>query len=162
LADREFREIRDATEEEIKKAEVEVVVEVEAAPIAQGTPSTAEQSPPSGTSSVLDAFSFLRIAHHFFESYEFEPHKVDGFTQEICSQEPGITRRRFNFYMKETIGKVKRYQSFIEGQAGKDQLYPFTIIRHCLYLASREVFKSMLTSAARENFEKWLQADEAY
>lgn len=162
LADREFREIRDATEEEIKKAQVEVVVEAEdAEPVPQDAPLAENPPTTSGTSSALDAFSFLRIAHHFFGSYEFEPHKVDGFTQEICSQEPGITRRNFNFYMREKIAKVKKYQSFIEGQAGKDQLYPFTIIRHCLYLAKPEAFKSMLTNAAREKFDEWLKSDVA-
>lgn len=158
LADREFREIRDATEAEIKKAEVEVTIEVEAeaAPVVQGIRAAENQVDLSAIGPVLDAFSFLRIAHHFFGSYEFEPHKVDGFTQEICTQEPSITRRNFNAYMKETIGRVKKYQTFFESQSGKDQLYPFTIIRHCLYLAKPDNFKSMLTNAARERFDKWL------
>jgi hypothetical protein len=163
LADREFREIRDATEDEIKKAEVEVVVEVEdSAPVAHGEPLAENPSTMLGSSSPLDAFSFLRIAHHFFGSYEFEPHKVDGFTQEICCQEPGVTKRNFNFYMRETIARVKKYQAFIEGQAGKDQFYPFTVIRHCLYLARPEIFKSMLTNSAREKFEGWLKNDVAH
>ena len=161
LADREFREIRDATEAEIKKAD-EIVVEAEVEPEAdQKAPPPTDQNPPLGTASALDAFSFLRIAKHFFASYEFEPHKVDGFTQEICSLSPGITRGKFNYYMKETIGKVKKYQAHIEAKAGKDQIYPFTIIRHCLYLGNKDAFKSLLTNVARESFDNWLSTDEA-
>lgn len=162
LADREFREIRDATEAEIKKAD-EIVVEAEIeTEVGQNTPSSIVQTPvPPGITSALDAFSFLRIARHFFPSYEFEPHKVDGFTQEICSLSPGITRGKFNFYMRESIGIVKRYKAFIENQAGKDQIYPFTTIRHCLYHGSKEVFKNLLTNVARESFDNWLNTVEA-
>lgn len=161
LADREFREIRDETEAEIKKAD-EIVVEAEVEPeVDQKAPPLIDQRPASpGTASALDAFSFLKIAKHFFGAYEFEPHKVDGFTQEICSLSPGITRGKFNFFMRESIGKVKKYQNHIESQAGKDQLYPFTIIRHCLYLGNKELFKSLLTNVARESFDKWLTTDE--
>lgn len=159
LADREFREIRDATDAEIKKAEEEVELEVETMPVATGAPVVLTQVDIPAIGAVLDAFSFLRIAQHFFRSYKFEPYKVDGFTQEICSQEPGITRRDFNYYMRETIGRVKNYQAFFESQTGKDQIYPFTIIRHCLYLAKPEKFKSMLTNVARENFDEWLKTN---
>lgn len=156
LADREFREIRESTEDEIKKAGTAVdTTEVgQDEPVAEIASGTTPKVPTK-----LDAFSFLRIAQHFFEDYEFEPHKVDGFTQEISSLEPGITRGKFNFYMRKAIARVKRYQAFFEGQAGPDRLNPFTVIRHCLYLGNPDAFKSMLTNVARENFESWLASN---
>ena len=156
LADREFREIRESTEDEIEKAGTAVdTTEVEQdEPIVEIARNAVSKVPTK-----LDAFSFFRIAQHFFEEYEFEPHKVDGFTQEISSLEPGITRSKFNFYMRKAIARVKRYQAFFEGQAGPDRLNPFTIIRHCLYLGNPDAFKSMLTNVARENFDSWLTAN---
>jgi hypothetical protein len=165
LADREFREIRELTQEEITKAaaeDLETQPETEsgnvtqalgqALPAAENNTSPAARGPKA-----LDAFNFLPIGKHFFNGYEFEPHKVDGFTQEIVNSEPGITKGKFNFYMRETIGRVKRYQRFFEEQGSNDKMNPFTVIRHCLYLANREYFGAMLTNIARENFEGWLE-----
>jgi ppGpp synthetase/RelA/SpoT-type nucleotidyltranferase len=153
LADREFREIRESTEEEIQKAGAAVdTTEVEQdEPVAEATSSIASKGPTK-----LDAFSFLRIAQHFFEEYEFEPRKVDGFTQEVSGLEPGITRGKFNLYMRKGIARVKRYQAYFENKAGPDKLNPFTIIRHCLYLGKPDVFNNMLTNVARDNFDAWL------
>lgn len=153
LADREFRQIRESTEYEIKKAETEVnVLEV-----AHDTP-TKENHNNQSTNGLakLDAFGFLRIAKHFFKTYDFEDYKVDGFTQEINGLEPAITKSKFNLYMRNTISKVKRYQNYFEDQNGVDKINPFTIIRHCLYLADKDLFKSLLTNFARDSFDTWL------
>lgn len=153
LADREFCEIRDSTEEEIRKAE------------AGPEPEYPEQLPgvESGSQThanrgfvKLDAFGFLRIARHFFNDYDFEPKKVDGFTEEIVALEPGISRGKFNFYMRENISKVKRYQLYFERLNPTDKLNPFTVIRHCLYLGNKDVFSSVLTNVVRASFETWL------
>ena len=151
LADREFREIRDSTVEEIQKEEISDDL------LAQETDESQGQSEEERFHySPLNAFSFLKIAKHFFNGFEFEPHKVDGFTQEIISLKPDISRRMFNFYMRENITKVKRYQSWFEQSNPNDRLSPYTIIRHCLFLGDKQQFDNILTNAAKKYFETWL------
>jgi putative GTP pyrophosphokinase len=151
LADREFREIRDSTEEEIRRTEAE--------------PEESTQEPNGGTQQAADAslgsvrlnvFGFLKTARHFFNAYDFQPHKVDGFAHEIVALEPAITRGKFNLYMRENISKVKRYQTYFEETNPNDTLNPFTIIRHCLYLGNKTIFAAILSKRAKESFETWL------
>ena len=152
LADREFREIRDSTLEEIKKEEISDEA------LQQETEDS--QSKPEHEKfryAELNAFSFLKIANHFFGGFEFEPHKVDGFTQEIIDMKPDISRGKFNFYMRENISKVKRYQTWFEKANQNDKLNPYTLIRHCLYLGDKEIFSNILTNVAKESFESWLR-----
>lgn len=152
LADREFREIRDSTEQEIEKEEISDEV------LEQETDDSQGQLVQSKFHySELNAFSFLKIAKHFFGEFEFEAHKVDGFTQEIINMKPDISRGKFNFYMRENISKIKRYQTWFENSNSNDKLNPYTIIRHCLYLGDRELFANILTNVAREKFNEWLQ-----
>lgn len=155
LADREFKEIRLQTAAEIEKVEIEAsdddhgLAEGHAGPIKPIK------------NGYLNAFGFLKIAKHFFSDYEFEDYKVDGFTQEIVSVEPDITRTEFNEYMKSSIGKVKQYKTHFEANSeSNDKLNPFTIIRHCLYLSNREKYSSILTNISKDAFEKWLSANE--
>jgi ppGpp synthetase/RelA/SpoT-type nucleotidyltranferase len=151
LADREFREIRDATTEEIIREESS------ADDLYEEHDNTSESEVPIKYHEIkLNAFSFLKISKHFFNGYEFEPHKVDGFTQEIVSYEPKISRGKFNFYMRENISKVKRYQEEYEFNNPNDKLNPYIIIRHCLYLGNKETFSTILTNIAKESFEAWL------
>lgn len=158
LADREFRQIRDSTEEEIQKEEAEPEDLEDAAAIDQrvdiGPVQPAAQSR-QVRSSKLNAFNFLKIASHFFSTYEFEPQKVDGFVQEIVETEPSITRSALNEQLKRHISLVKRYQVEFEDKTA-NRMNPFTIIRHCLYLSDKAAFQSILTNVARESFEAWL------
>lgn len=151
VADREFREIRNATEESINAEDLtQEQISQESDQVAQ------DQVEAKYKAHILNAFSFLKIAHHFFNGFEFEPHKVDGFTEEIVSLKPGVTRGKFNFYMRENIATVKKYKLFFENEFASDTLNPYTIIRHCLYLGDKEVFSKLLTNQATETFETWL------
>ena len=150
LADREFRQIRDATEAELLQAPDETA-EPEPAP---GTP-PAEKPPTAG--SELNAFTFLKIASHFFKESEFEPHKVDAFVEDIRAWAPGITRARFNALMRASIGIVKRYKQHFEEQNPHGSFNPYTVIRHCLYLGDKAVFYRALRNTSREAFEAWLK-----
>ncbi|MFT4243465.1 MAG: RelA/SpoT domain-containing protein [Acidovorax sp.] len=142
LADREFRQIRDAT----------------AAELLQAPDETAEPAPEAPSkSSELNAFTFLKIATHFFKDFEFEPAKVDGFVGDIQAWSPGITRAGFNALMRETVGTVKRYKQYFEEQNPHGSFNPYTVIRHCLYLGNKAAFRSALRNSAREAFEGWLQ-----
>ncbi len=155
LADREFREIRDETQQEYEKEnerEIDDYLQEDSAAADPGQPDT-----PRGRYARLNAFSFLRIAQHFFPSYSFEPHKVDGFTQEVVNFSPKISRGKFNYYMRENIATVKAYAAGLgDEKAPDDPFSPYTVIRHCLYLGDNEVFSSILSSDAKERLEKWV------
>jgi len=152
LADREFKEIRSATEEEIKKAEEDDQADL---PNDQSGPPASSKSNGKG---VLNAFGFLKIAKHFFSDFEFEDFKVDGFTEEIVLIDRSITRTEFNEYMKGSIAKVKSYKQYFEEQSEtKETLNPYTIIRHCLYMSDGEKFSGILTNVSKEAFNNWLQ-----
>ncbi|MFY1962170.1 GTP pyrophosphokinase [Achromobacter xylosoxidans] len=155
LADREFKQIREATDVEIKKAQGEDTEQ----PRVGGLNDNA-QSKQSNGSLALDAFGFLRVAQHFFQTYDFEAHKVDGFTAEIVKTAPEITRRDFNECLRHHITRVKRYQMHFEKQNPEDALNPYTLIRHCLYLEDKSTFHDILNNVARDSFEQWLHINE--
>lgn len=148
LADREFLAIRAETELEIQKAEKDNTDET----------SGPQKVTSSNENSLLTAFGFLKIANHFFKNFDADAHKVDGFTDEIVSLEPEITRTKLNTYMKEGIAMVKAYNSDLETtkNSSKATLKPYTMIRHCLYLGNRKTFSSILTNSSKESFESWL------
>jgi len=152
LADREFLAIRAETEFEIQKAETDSTDEL-LDPSVVGP----QKRTSSNGNGLLTAFGFLKIANHFFKEFDAEAYKVDGFTDEIVSLEPEITRTKLNTYMKEGVVKVKAYKADFEANSSsKDTLNPYTMIRHCLYLGNREEFSSILTNASKESFDSWL------
>ena len=158
LADHEFRAVRDSTKEEIDRENSDyeqISAESEASEAEHGDAKEILQ----GQYAPLNAFSFLRIGNHFFPEYSLEPHKVDGFTQEIIGLKPDISRGKFNFYLRETIADVKRYQIAFEAKKEGDTLNPYTIIRHCLYTGDSAIFSNMLTDEARESYEAWRESE---
>lgn len=154
LADREFRQIRDATAAELLQAPDET-----ADPVPDAVADAQAASKAAGGSSELDAFTFLKIATHFFKDFEFDPSKVDGFVDDIQAWSPRMTRARFNTLMRETIGVVKRYKLHFEEQNPQGSFNPYTVMRHCLYLSNRTAFRPALRNSARESFEAWLLAN---
>jgi putative GTP pyrophosphokinase len=78
------------------------------------------------------------------------------FTQEIISLKPDISRGKFNYYLRETIGEVKRYQVDFERDSEIDKMNPYTVMRHCLYAGDKAIFAPMLTDNARDRFDEWL------
>lgn len=155
LADREFREIREATLIEMRKEEISTdLLSTEEA----SADSARADSDTRGVK--LNAFSFQRIAHHFFNDFDFEAHKVDGFTQEITSLDPSITRGQFNTHLWQNLSKVRRYQAYFEKANLNDKLNPYTLIRHCLYLGEKEKFSQILTNQTKEAFETWLKKNK--
>jgi ppGpp synthetase/RelA/SpoT-type nucleotidyltranferase len=158
LADREFRAIRDGTAEEIESTDAYAVIEAETGAMPAQADEAGETAP--RRYAPLNAFSLLRIARHFFPGHEFEPHKIDGFTRDVVALKPDISRGKFNFYLRETIGEVRRYQAEFEARSDGGSLNPFTVMRHCLYAGDPALFVSLLTDRARESFDAW-RADQA-
>lgn len=149
LADREFRQIRDETEAGLQSAPDETALQD--SPIE--TPVLTQDSYVKGE---LNAFTFLKIANHFFKDFVFEPYKVDSFVEGIKSWSPDITRPEFNAIVREKIGMVKRYKQFFEERNENLNFNPYTVIRHCLYLGDKAVFTRALSKTAQVAFEAWL------
>ena len=149
LADREFRQIRDTTDAELLEAPDET-----SAPSPPASAPNNGQAVPPG--SALNAFTFLKIANHFFKDFEFEPRKVDSFVHNIVEWSPGLTRAYFNQLVRENISLVRRYKQHLEDSGSTDKFNPYTVMRHCLYLSNKESFARALTRSARESFESWL------
>lgn len=157
LADREFRHIRDATAEEMKQVEIEpgdlagadLKIHADASTTNSLAPAHLERR-----SAQLNAFSFIKIATHFFPAFEFEPQKVDSFVEQILAIQPSITRSEFNERLRAHIGFVKRYQADFESKSNS-RMNPYTIMRHCLYLGHSS-FQEFLSNAVRKNFESWI------
>jgi putative GTP pyrophosphokinase len=160
LADREFRAVRDETAEAIEATEAYDAIDEETVDEPSEVPQPTWPDRPARRFTALDAFSLLRIARHFFHGEDFEAHKVDGFTQEVIQLEPTISRGKFNFYLRETIGEVRRYKAEFEARPDGGNMNPFTEMRHCLYMASPQNFAPMLTDRARESFDAWLSNRE--
>lgn len=157
LADREFLQIRDATAAELLQAPDETA----AHPTDADEPEVQRPSKQFQAGSELNAFTFLKIANHFFKDFDFEPGKVDSFVADIQTWQPGMTRSQFNELLRHTIGTVKRYKQYFEEQNPQGSFNPFTVIRHCLYLGQKTQFRPALRNAARQAFEAWLQDNPA-
>ena len=151
LADREFSQIRDATEAELRRASAEPQEGQEAQDSAGRSSSS--------SSARLNAFTFLRTAQHFFPEHDFDPVRVDHFVDEIHGWAPGLTRAQFNSLMRSTLGTVKRYRQHHESVNRQGGFNAFTMMRHCLYLQDKAAFQRALRNSAREAFETWLQAN---
>ncbi len=147
LADREFKEIRNATAELIQQATVEPLddapaedVEIEAVP----------------NDKRINAFNFLRVAGHFFRDFEFEAHKVDGFVQDILKLAPDSEKSTLHRSLIENMKAVKEYSSDFLAEDPDNSFSPYTAIRHCLYLYDCKTYYRILSRVARERFETWL------
>ncbi|TPI78508.1 (p)ppGpp synthetase [Mesorhizobium sp. B2-8-9] len=160
LADREFRAIRDETAKEIARADTPYAEIEEESASPRIEIETTAAAPPRNYAP-LNAFSLLRIAKHFFPGVDFEAHKVDGFTQQVIKLKPDISRGEFNFYLRETIGEVRRYKADFEERPDGGTLNPFTVMRHCLYAGDKDFFASLLSDRAKDNFDRWRAMNRA-
>jgi ppGpp synthetase/RelA/SpoT-type nucleotidyltranferase len=151
LADREFKEIRNATIELMQQETVEPIIEH-----LQDTPKTAI---PGGTSTggkTLNAFNFLRIAGHFFKDFEFDAFKVDNFVNDILKLHNGFEKSDFHQCLNDNLNIVKEFHEHLLAENPAKAFSPFTSIRHCLYLYDREVFERILFKKMRGRIIDWL------
>ncbi len=149
LADREFKEIRNATDELMQQATV--------APISEDDDLLTEKA---GNGKAINAFNFLRVAGHFFRDFEFEDYKVDGFVQDILKLDDGFEKGVLHRSLVENLKRVREYRSEFLAADPENSFSPYTEIRHCLYLYDRAGFERILSRGARERFEAWLAAEE--
>ena len=151
LADREFKEIRNATTELIQQATV--------APISdQGEDDKEVESRPTVTSEkTVNAFNFLRVASHFFRDFDFEDYKVDDFVQGILKLDSGFQKSDLHQSLIENLKVVREYSDSYLAENSDNTFSPYTAIRHCLYLNNRDTFNRILSKGPKERFERWLE-----
>jgi len=152
LADREFKEIRNATTALMQQATVAPISEpLDEAPEAPGQPVTA-----AGTRAV-NAFNFLRVAGHFFRDFKFEDNKVDDFVQDILEHDSRFQRSDLHRSLYENLKTVREYREQVVGENPDRNFSPYASIRHCLYLLDPEKFARILSRRNRERFSEWLK-----
>ena len=142
LADQEFVNIRTETVEFEQKAKESKLNE-----------STTVKK--EDTEKQLDAFLFLKVVNDIFSDYEFYGYKIDGFIDELKNSNPDISAVLLKEALeenKETIDEYREYQY----ENFYNNLNPYTILRHVLYLKDKEKYKALLFEMQKNNFEKWL------
>jgi ppGpp synthetase/RelA/SpoT-type nucleotidyltranferase len=149
LADREFKEIRNATAELLEKATV--------APVDDADEATAERM--SNSDKVINAFNFLRVAGHFFRDFEFQDYKVDGFVHDIRKLNNKFEKSDLHQCLTENLKTVREYRAHFLAADPERNFGPYTEIRHCLYLHDPISFQRIISRGARERFELWLGLD---
>jgi hypothetical protein len=150
LADREFKEIRNATTELIQQAT--------AAPVSDSLSERSEEGVAMSTPAsekIVNAFNFLRIAGHFFKEFEFEDDKVDDFVQDILRLDSNFTRSDMHQSLLENLKTIRDYRDDFIVNNPERIFTPYSSIRHCLYLNDPETFNRILSKGARERFEAW-------
>lgn len=152
LADREFMEIRNATTELMHQATVSLISDH-----LDDARETTGQAATSTGSKTVNAFSFLRIAGHFFRDFEFEDDKVDDFVQDILKLDGGFQKSEMQKCLVENLKIIREYRDHFLAEYPDKTFSPYTSIRHCLYLYDREAFGRILSKRARERFACWLK-----
>jgi ppGpp synthetase/RelA/SpoT-type nucleotidyltranferase len=153
LADREFKEIRNSTTELIQQATV--------APISDpldDSRETAGQSSTAVSEKTVNAFSFLRVAGHFFRDFEFEDYKVDDFVQDILKLHSGFQKSDLHKSLNQKLKTIRDYSDYFMAKNPDNTFSPYTSIRHCLYLYDPETFSRILSKGPKNRFEGWLRA----
>ncbi len=152
LADREFKEIRNATLELLHQATEDPIND---SPEDHGEAVGAMPATAGGRS--VNAFNFLRVAGHFFKDFEFEGSKVDNFVQDILKLDSGFKKSDLHKSLVENLKTVRDYRDDFMKKDPENTFSPYTSIRHCLYLYDKETFGRILSKRPRDRFEAWLK-----
>ena len=152
LADREFKEIRNATKELMQKATAEPIDETPDASIAFD-----ESTHRGANEKTVNVFNFIRVAGHFFRDFEFEDDKVDDFVQDILKSDDCFQKSALHKSLCENLKTVKDYREHFLSENPESTFSPYTSIRHCLYLYDQKTFSRILSKGPKERFERWMK-----
>jgi len=151
LADREFKEIRNATVALMQQETVETVSDS-----LEENGGVSAETATAASGRIINAFNFLRVAGHFFKEFEFEDYKVDNFVQDILKQDETFTRSDLHKSLIENLKAVREYRDEFMQENPDSTFSPYTMIRHCLYLYNLDTFGRILSKGPRERFANWL------
>ena len=155
LADREFKEIRNATSELLQQETV--------APIGDQLDDPREsagQAVTAASAKTVNAFNFLRIAGHFFRDFDFYDYKVDDFVQDILKLDSDFQKSDLHKCLNENLKIIRDYRDYLMAENPDKSFSPYTSIRHCLYLYDQETFGRILSKRTAERFELWLKSSQ--
>jgi hypothetical protein len=85
-----------------------------------------------------------------------KPSTVEDFVEEILALKPSITPKLLYDYIFLNIDTVNKYVEYIFNELNI-KLAPYTVVRHCLYLASRQNFQDLLLKNQLSNFDDWIE-----
>ncbi|MFT5699628.1 MAG: putative GTP pyrophosphokinase [Desulforhopalus sp.] len=152
LADREFKEIRNATTELIEM-ETEL-------PISDPITETLDKQDKRwlvASAKIINAFNFHRIAGHFFREFDFQDYKVDGFVQNILKLNHDFQKSDLHKCLIDNLKTVREYRGQFLADNPENSFSPYTSIRHCLYLYDRVTFDRILSQWVKARFTEWLE-----
>lgn len=152
LADREFKEIRNATTELIEMETELPVGDNLAEPLDRQDRLWIEAS-----AKTINAFNFLRIAGHFFRDFDFQDYKVDGFVHDIQKLDRDFPKSELHRCLINNLKIVREYREQFLADNPDKSFSPYTAIRHCLYLHDPKTFDRILSRGVKERFNEWLQ-----
>lgn len=152
LADREFKEIRNATTELI-----EMETELPISDTLDESPGQLDKTGDEASAKTINAFNFLRIAGHFFRDFEFQDYKVDGFVHSILKLDRDFQKSELHKCLIDNLKTVREYREQFLSENPDKSFSPYTSIRHCLYLYDPETFGRILSKGVRERFADWLK-----
>jgi ppGpp synthetase/RelA/SpoT-type nucleotidyltranferase len=153
LADREFKEIRNATLDLMQQATVTQIDSADGAVEASG------QAVTYGVKTV-NAFNFLPIAGHFFRDFPFDDEKVDDFVQDILERDATLQKADLHRCLNDNLKLVREYSEQVKAENPNRTFTAYTSIRHCLYLYNQEKFERILSRRNRERFAAWLKISQ--
>lgn len=155
LADREFKEIRNATTELIEM-ETEL-------PISDPLTETLDKQDKrwlDASAKIINAFNFHRIAGHFFREFDFQDYKVDGFVPNILKLNHDFQKSDLHKCLIDNLKTVREYRGQFLADNPDKSFSPYTSIRHCLYLHDRVTFDRILSRWVKERFTEWLESTQ--
>lgn len=151
LADREFKEIRDATVKLLSEEKTLTINDTDSE-----DERTVRENSLLNNEKTINAFNFLRIAGHFFNDFEFEDYKVDNFVQDILKLDPGFEKADLHKSLILNLKRVKDYRHRFMEDNSDATFSPYTSIRHCLYLYEKKTFDRILSRGPKARFDAWL------
>ncbi|WP_009630391.1 GTP pyrophosphokinase [Synechocystis sp. PCC 7509] len=115
------------------------------------------------TDNQLNTFSFLEIIKRNlqFSGYTFARERADELVKEILNIFPEYKTQSFKTALENYFNKVIEFKRKINSDSkGDNNLNPYTMIRHALYLSDKEAFKDILYLSQRNSFDEWLQTGD--
>jgi hypothetical protein len=111
------------------------------------------------TNEKLDVVVLLRLLNKNFSGYNFHQSSVDLFIDDIIALNPQITAKFLDEEIGKNIETLNRYREYQQERG--NNLNPYTMIRHILYLADKIKYERALFDLQRHNFDIWLQPENA-
>lgn len=105
----------------------------------------------------LSITSFLEITKAIFPTYQFIPYRADYFVKTLLGVDM-ILKSHFEKALNENIDAVRAFNDYIVAQVAENYLNPYTMIRHCLYIANKEKYAKLLFDVQITRFENWINS----